>query len=1063
MLRCEECGEVNPGRARFCLACGTALTRSAPPVGESRRVVTVLFCDVVGSTAIGEGLDSESVRAVMSLFFAQACAAVERHGGTVEKFIGDAVVGAFGVPMLHEDDALRGIRAALDLKLAVAELNVELERRWGLAIGVRIGINTGEVVAGDTSTGQAFLSGDVVNVAARLEQVAAEGEILVGEQTQRLVSRIAVLEPVDPLQLKGKARPLAAWRVLGLRSGREGSGALGLGCVGREDELAYLKGCYEQAVSLRRCRLATVIGVPGVGKSRLVEEFSRWVGADATVISGRSLPYGEGITFWPLAEALRDLAGIVANDAVDVVRAKLADLVSADPSSGAVVDIVLGVLGVAKVSAKDETFWAVRRLLEAAATRRPLVLVLDDLHWAEPTLIDLVEHVAHWSRDSPMLILPLARPEVRTVWPSLGQVDAIGDCLRLEPLGTEQTRLLAESLLGRAGDRELVNRVVQVAEGNPLFVIEILRMLVDDGVLDRAHESWRRSDEAVPIAVPASIQVLLAARLDRLAEDDRVVIERASVVGKQFFRAPVVALSPGRLGERMDEHLALLVARELVVLEQDSWMGEGVYRFSHLLIRDAAYQRLLKHERAGLHERMAEWLEARRSDLPGVETEDLLGYHLEQAHTYLVQLGRLDERGRELGRRAAGHLHGSGRRAMAAGDLGAAVNLLGRARTCLSEVEPALAEVLFDLTECLTAVGDVNGARSVLADLGRLVTGRPVSLAPVGDAARARVAVARCELRMLSEPGGLREDLATVQQAVLTLSGASDAAALTHALVVLGRALALLGRLGDAERELDRALVQARQAGDAARARQVLLQLPLVALWGPQPVAKANGRLIDTLRVLRLRPGHRGVEAEVLRCMGLMEAMRGRIEPARSLLDSAQQVFSDLGSPVGLGEVELSLGLVELMAGNVVPAVGALEAAYHRFSGLGVAGGAGRAAGWLAESRYRQGDLDGAAGWADTAAADPRSRDAFVRLGVQAKVAALRGDHDAARTLALDAVALVEDTDALVDRADALLNQAQVQRLCGHPREAETSARRAAALYTTKGHVVGAARAASGP
>jgi tetratricopeptide (TPR) repeat protein len=400
---------------------------------------------------------------------------------------------------------------------------------------------------------------------------------------------------------------------------------------------------------------------------------------------------------------------------------------------------------------------------------------------------------------------------------------------------------------------------------------------------------------------------------------------------------------------------------------------------------------------------------------------------------------------------------------MAAGDLAAAANLLSRARACLSEGDPALVGVLFDLVECLTAVGDVNAARTALADVERLVLGQPESPAPIDDAAQARVTVARCELRMLSEPGRLRDDLATVQEAVVTLSQAGDPAALAHALIVLGRALALFGRLADAERELDRALIQARQSDDAARARQVLLQLPLVALWGPQPVTKANGRLIDTLRVLRLRPGNRGVEAEVLRCMGLMEAMRGRIEPARSLLDSAQQVFRDLGSPIGLGEVELSLGLVELMSGNTVPAFGALEAAYQRFNGLGVAGGAGRAAGWLAESKYRQGDLNGAASWAHTAAGGHRSRDAFVWLGVQAKVAARSGNHEAAQILAREAVALVEDTDALVDRADALMNQAQVQRLCGHANEAETSARRAAALYTTKGHVVGAARAASEP
>jgi class 3 adenylate cyclase/tetratricopeptide (TPR) repeat protein len=1034
------------------------LAAQAGRARESRRIVTVLFCDVVGSTAMGDVLDSESVRTMMSRYFARARTALERHGGTVEKFIGDAVVGAFGVPELHEDDALRAVRAAMDVQAAVADLNVEFEHRWGRVIGVRIGVNTGEVLAGGTTPGQAFVTGDAVNVAARLEQAAAEGEILVGEATRRLVSRAVVLSPVDPLLLKGKTQPVPAWRVVALAPDPEVAGGVGSGWVGRGSDVAHLRTAFERSTSQRCCRTVTVVGSPGVGKTRLVSEFVRWARPHATVIVGRCLPYGEGITFWPLVQALRELVGAAADDHVPAVRAKLATVLADDSSAHAVVEVVLGVLGLAATSALDETFWAVRRLLEVAAARRPLVVVLDDLHWAEATIVDLVEHLLEWSQDAPIMILGTARPEVGGAWLSLAQDQPARDTLRLEPLGRDDSRLLAESLLGRASDRDLVDRVVQVAEGNPLFVEEILRMLVDDGVLLHRKGSWRRGDEAAALAVPASIQSLLAARLDRLAEDDRVVMERASVIGKQFSRSPLVELSRGPAAERIDQHLAVLVARGLVVSDDGIWLTEDSYRFSHLLIRDAAYRGLLKHERAALHERMARWLEVHAGDLPGVETEDLLAYHLEQAHTYLGELGTLDEHGLRLGRRAAGLLQGCARRGMARGDYSAAASLLGRARSQLPQDGPARLAVLLDLAECTVAAGDVRGAGAALDDLTDLVADLPESSPTV----EARVAVARCELRMLSEPGRLEGDAAAVEAAVGDLAAAGDPAPLAHALTVLGRALAMLGRLAEAERELDRALVQARRAGDAPRARQVLLQLPLIALWGPLPVAKANGRLTDTLRVLRLRPGNRGVEAEALRCMGLLEAMRGRIDPARSLLASAHRVFSELGSPVGLGEVESSLGLVELMADSPDPACRRLESAYVQFDAQGAAAGAGRAAGWLAETLWRQGDWDGAARWADVAATSGsrQTRDAVVWLGVLAKLTARSGDLAAALTLARDAEATVEATDALVDRADALVNLAEVLQLGGRTSEADALSRRAHAFYAAKGHVIGAARAA---
>jgi class 3 adenylate cyclase/tetratricopeptide (TPR) repeat protein len=1031
------------------------------PTSDSRRVISILFCDVVGSTELAEGLDPESVRAMMSQYFAAARTAVQQFGGRVEKFIGDAVVGAFGVPTLHEDDALRAVRAALQVQAVVAELNIGFERQWGRSIVVRIGVNTGEVVAGEIATEQAFLSGDAVNVAARLEQSAAGGEILIGEATRQLVRDAARLVPIGELRLKGKAQSVRTWRLEGL-GGSPPGGGFGSPWVGRVPELARLARCWHDSVSQACCRLATMLGAPGIGKSRLVGEFVDRVQAGATVLTGRCLPYGEGTTFWPLVEALRDLAGVESSDGPAEVRGKLEGLFPDRTEAPPVVDVVLGVLGLAPAAAREETFWAVRRLLEVAAGRRPVLLVLDDLQWAEPTLIELLEYLRDWGRAAPILILLVARPELRVSWPALVAARPGQDVLQLGALAPAESRLLATQLLGRAADQLLMDEVVRVAEGNPLFVAEILRMMVDDGVLHQQEGGWRRPEEAGTVEVPLSIQALLSARLDRLPQDDRVVIERAAVVGEHFFRGPVVELSPDSVGGRIDHHLALLVGRELIAGEESTWTGEDAYRFSHLLIRDAAYRRVLKHDRAVLHERLAGWLERRAATLTGLDVDDLVGYHLEQACIYLQQLGRLNEHGQALGRRAADRLHRSGRRALDRGDLPAAAALLRRVRALAKDDVTTAVDVQLDQADCAVAQGDVAGADRTLTEVTAALPFLAEVAVATTESIRARIVVTRCELRMLTAPGRLSDDVAEVETAIAALAQAGASPALAgHARMVLGRALAMTGRLADAERELDRAVILARQAGDPIQARKVLLQLPLVALWGPLPVTKANGRLTDSLRVLRLRPGNRGVEAETLRCMGLLEAMRARFEPARALLASAGSMFDELGSPIGLGEVESSLGLVELMADRLEPAAQTLAAAYQRFDVLGVAAGAGRAASWLAEVRYRQHEWDDAHRWTGVAAeiGATRSRDAVVWQGVRAKLAAEEGDRATARMLARDALALVEATDALVDHADALITLARVLRLGRRPEQAEALGRQAEALYAAKGHVVGVTQA----
>jgi class 3 adenylate cyclase len=415
---CPACGEDNPERARYCLACGSSLALEVRTGREVRKTVSIVFCDVTGSTSLGERLDPESLRRVMTRYFDEMRAALERHGGTVEKFIGDAVMAVFGIPSVHEDDALRAVRAAHDMRSALADLNKELERDRGVTIASRIGVNTGPVVAGDPDAGQALVTGDAVNIAARLEQAAQPGEVLIGEETWRLVRDAVETEATEPLTLKGKAGPIAAFRLLDVSAGAAGvARRLDAPMIGRDQELGLLRQAFERATSERACNLFTVLGTAGVGKSRLLEEFLLRVRDAATVIRGRCLSYGEGITLWPLAEAVSAGAGVTALDPPDAVREGLVAVVGEDRRTIGLLEQVLGIASAD--AAPEELARAIRVFLERLASERPLVVVFDDVHWGEPTFLDVVEHVADRARDVPILLVCQARPElldVRAGW-----------------------------------------------------------------------------------------------------------------------------------------------------------------------------------------------------------------------------------------------------------------------------------------------------------------------------------------------------------------------------------------------------------------------------------------------------------------------------------------------------------------------------------------------------------------------------------------------------------------------------------------------------------------------
>ena len=443
MLTCADCGRESPDDFTFCPACSAPLTPPTPQ--EVRKTVTVVFCDITGSTAMGERLDPESLRRVMARYFAEMRAALERHGGTVEKFIGDAVMAVFGVPAIHEDDALRAVRAAVEMRDAFRVLNKELERDYGVSLVARIGVNTGEVVAGDH--GDSLITGDAVNVAARLEQAAEPGTVLIGEKTFRLVRDAVVVEPVPPLEVKGKTEPLAAFRLVQVTPGVAGvARRLDSPMVGRERELARLRQTFGSAIADRSCQLFTILGTAGVGKSRLVEEFLGSLG-EATVLRGRCLPYGEGITFFPVGEVVKEAAGLEDFDAPDEIERKICAVLGTDgPACSTLAQLFAAA---DRDSSVEETFWAVRSFLEAVAEAAPLAVVFDDIHWGEPTFLDLIDHIAGWAREAPILVLCVARPELldeRAGWGRGNNATTIS----LEPLSDDECGDLIGNMLGRA-------------------------------------------------------------------------------------------------------------------------------------------------------------------------------------------------------------------------------------------------------------------------------------------------------------------------------------------------------------------------------------------------------------------------------------------------------------------------------------------------------------------------------------------------------------------------------------------------------------------------------------
>ena len=996
--------------------------------GDVRKLVTVLFCDLVDSTAMAGVADPELVRNVVQGYFELASRMIQRHGGTQEKFIGDAVMAVFGHPQQREDDALRALRAAIAVRDSVKAYSEQATARLGLPLSVRIGVDTGQVVAGDVSTRDTFVTGDAVNVAARLEQAAAPGEVLIGRATYALTRHAIAAEATEqPLQLKGKG-PTPAWRLLRVSSrGGDVAPSQGSALVGRGRELALLHEAFERAQA-DGGRMLTVLGTAGIGKSRLVDEFFAGIAASAAVLRAGCPSYGTDITFRPVLEIMGQAArlhGITTQaEAATALSARL------EPAGdgAAVVDHLAPLLQSSQSAvAKEDIFWAFRRLLEALARAGPLVVGVDDVHRAAPTLLDLLEYVAQWSR-APILLLCVARPDLLELRPGWGAAAPGSSSVLLQPLGPDDGRRLVEA---SGIDEALAARLVAAAEGNPLFLEQLLAHALED--------PGPRAD----LQIPPTIQALIGARLDQLPPRERHVLGHAAVVGGDFDVETLADLDPGAAGAELREILEALMRRELIR------RGAREYGFWHGLIREVAYESLPKQVRAELHERLARALDRDRpGDLRAGQLE-LAGYHLEHAYRYRTELGRMGEHERELAAAAAMRLDAAGAAAVARDDLPAATGLLERAVALPS---PEQAEYRYRLGAARFAAGRLADADQALAEaIAAAADSRDAALE-----ARARVEQQFVRLQTAAE-GRMEAARRVARDALAVCAAAGDELGQCRAHMLRAWIEWIAGRVAAAEEAWRSAEVHARRGGEQRRLFEIQGWLAGAAVWGPTEVPAG---ILRCERLLGEVAANRVVEALTRSPLAALHAMRGDFDRARTLLREASEVLGEVAMlDTAVSHYE---AMVDMLRGDARAAETRLRAAYARLQGMDERAFRSTTAAMLGQAVHAQGRENEAEALASESAELAAPEDASTQVvwrGLRARILAGRGEIAEGEALARAAVELVGRTDWPTLHGDALMDLGAVLVLGGRRGEAAAAIASALDLYERKGNLISAARA----
>jgi DNA-binding SARP family transcriptional activator/tetratricopeptide (TPR) repeat protein len=963
---------------------------------ERRKTVTILFADVASTETVDpELLHDSSVRAL-----ARVRTVLEEHGATIEQRAGDEVMAVFGIPQAHEDDALRAARAALELEVELAGLSDVLEGEGRGRIELRVGIETGEVLAGVDEAGHGFAAGPAVTSAKRTLQRAGPGEILAGPATLRLLRGTAVTA-------EGGRDHVS--RIVELVEGMPAPALqLEAPLVGREEELAALRSAFERAVDERSCRRFLILGEAGIGKTRLAGALTAELDRAATVLVGRCVAYGKGATFLPLAEIVREvgelgpLGELLAGDEhAELIAARLADLtgdVDAPGSGG-------------------ETFWAARRLFETVAGERPLVLVFEDLHWAESTLLDLIDYFVERVSAAPILLLGLARPELLDERAAWGDVEAA----RLGPLSGDESEALIENL--GEGPGSLRSQILRTAGGNPLFIEQLLAHATETGE---------------PESLPPSLDALLTSRLDRLEPGELSVLQRAAVQGREFSREAVAELLPDEEAEAVDQYLVAAVRKGLVRAGPVEAGQVGAFRFHHVLIRDSAYGTLPMKQRAELHERFARWLESRPA-----RSDELVGFHLEQAHRYLVELGAADGRAAGLAAEAGGRLTAAGLRAAKRGDMPAASNLLTRAASLVGSAEATRRDLLTELGLVLWRSGQVADAEETFdtaIERAILERDRRAEL-------RARTELANLTLHR-AEEGAAEELLTLASEAIPIFEQREDDRA-------LGRIwFALATTYGGLYCQYEKASEAAGRALDSFRRSDwplvpCLQELAAGLYYGPTAVPEAIRRCRDLLE-----EADRGGEAQILIYLAGLEAMADRFDSARKLASQARQIYDDLAWTVNISTMHAPMSAdIELLAGNVVEAERLVGESCRKLEAWGLRGQLANQAAQLGEAVYRQGRYEDALHWSEVAESCTASYDVSAQFSwraLRAKALARGGAFAEATALSMQAVAHAAATDSVSQRAQVLLAHAEVVRVEGLIREAEEAIDEAIQLLEAK-------------
>ncbi|MDQ2873514.1 MAG: AAA family ATPase [Actinomycetota bacterium] len=1017
---CTACPAELPVQARFCPSCGERVRLEGGL--EIRKTVTVLFCDLVGSTLLSRELDPERFRELTLRYFGLMRDCAERHGGVVEKYIGDAVMAVFGVPVVHEDDALRAVRAAAQMREALAGFNAADAQGLGVTLNVRIAVNTGPVVAAaDPAAAEALVSGETVNLAARLEQHAEPGEVLLGPLTCHALEGVVDYEPAAPVALKGFAQPVTPGRLVAVGEPASAiSRRLDLVLVNRHGEMAALRETFGRARRDRSCQLVTLHGDAGIGKSRLAAEFTRWArSAGALVADGRCPGYGTGGSLLALAQAIRRLlAEWVPPEALSADVAEALTMLNA----GFLADDSPGVI-------PGETVWAICRVLKEAGRDRPLALILDDMHWADSGLVRAVAGLAAQLSEVAVTVLCLARPEFvadESEW--IGHLPN-ARLQTMGPLSEDDCRLLiAELDEVVAHDSELALRAMSRAEGNPLYLEQLVSVIAGGSAQ----------------AIPVGINGLIACRLDLLAVGERRILGWAAVAGRDFTPAELVAAAEDDLAGRLARVLAALVGRRLI----RPAVGEPApaFRFESALIHEVAYDSMPKSWRAAAHERLATWLANSRGDT------EAAGTHWERAWLLGRELGTPEAARRPLADLAVDALRAAGIRALASGDPRHASGLLSRALRLCPDDDPRMPDLLLQAGEAQVMAGDTESGHGLLEQ----ARARARARARAGAGANATTeAHAELQLAYLSPTRQFSASLQAARQTLPIFERAGDHLGVTRAWLRIGVVEQSRGRHASAAAALSRALGHAARL-DAGLEQATVLGALAVSLWiGPLSAARAVARCRSLLS--EYAAGHRTVRAALLCPLAMLASMTGEHDQAAAFLDEADRVVSDLGNARACIVLPIFVGAAKWLAGDLDAAEATVRQAYSASLGMGDPQLTETASRDLARIQLLRGRVDEAAELAAAPVPDDMPAAAADRHGVRARVLARQGLGEQARGLSAQALASARRTDSPVSRATACLDTAVMLRDLGDRPGSRDMAREAETWFSRKGHVIGVA------